>query len=175
MNTDSSTEPRGRDGRCSACGRYVGPADACPFCGSPAGRLVSWTALRIGAVVLAIVGIGLLHAAALRREPPLVLARDIVPSMNYACVRIAGRVEGAVRVMRRGDTVNGISFRVDDGSGEIAVAAYDAGARDIIQRVPDLKSGAEIEATGSLSVRTPGRNTLYVETPGQIKVLAPAP
>jgi DNA/RNA endonuclease YhcR with UshA esterase domain len=136
---------------------------------------VSWAFLRVGSLILALAGLGLLYVAALHRTIPVVTAKDIAPSMNYACVRVAGRIAGAVKIMRRGDVVNSVSFRLDDGTGEITVAAYDARARDIVKNMPELKPGAEIEATGSLGVRTTGRPTLYVEAPGQIKILAPAP
>jgi len=170
-----ASQPEDTSGHCSACGRFTGPADECPYCGCPAGRLVSWKALRIASLVLALAGVGLLYAASLHREAPVVAVKDIVPSMNYAYVRVAGLVVGEMKTGRRSGAVDYVSFRVDDGTGEITVTAYDARARRIVEEGLPLKTGAEVEAAGSLGVRTSGRSVLYVEAPGQIRILAPAP
>jgi hypothetical protein len=47
---------------CPSCGRYVGPADgdSCPHCGARLAGRVTIRALRIGALVLAMLGLGLL-------------------------------------------------------------------------------------------------------------------
>jgi hypothetical protein len=47
---------------CPSCGRYVGPTDAgsCPHCGARLAGRVTIHTLRIGALVLAMLGLGLL-------------------------------------------------------------------------------------------------------------------
>jgi hypothetical protein len=136
---------------------------------------VSWSTLRIASLVLAFAGLGLLYAASLHRAVPVVAVKDIIPSMNYAYVRVAGRIVGDMKTGRRNGVVDYVSFRVDDGTGEITVSAYDARARGIVDEGLPLKAGAEVDAAGSLGVRTSGRSVLYVEAPEQIRVLAPAP
>jgi hypothetical protein len=89
-------------------------------------------------VLLATVGLALLWTASQRRDLPLVQVADIQPTMNFAYVRIQGRVVSDARVFQEGGRVNSLRFSVDDGTGELDVRALRDHARVLADsdRVP---------------------------------------
>ncbi len=135
---------------CPSCGRYVGPYEACPYCGAHLGGRVSIRLVKIGAVLLATVGLAVLWFAATRSQVPLIQAGQAGATMNMAYARVEGRVV-------RGPTYYAdsgyLSFTVDDGTGEIRVAAYrkEADALRAEGRVPAL--GDQVSVAGTLRVR----------------------
>ena len=125
-NDTPSTETRplpGQDAQsgetvCPKCGRFVGAAATCPYCGSKAGKRMSLVALRWAAVLLSTVGLVLLYFMARTREPETVRIGDIETTMNFGLVRLSGEVQYDARPFKNG---NGMSFGVSDGSGSIVV------------------------------------------------------
>ena len=103
---------------CPKCGRFVGAATKCPYCGAKVEKRMSLVALRWAAVLLSTVGLVLLWLMARTREPELVRIGDIEATMNFGVVRLAGEVRGDPRPFKNG---NGMSFNVNDGSGSIVV------------------------------------------------------
>ncbi len=135
---------------CPSCGRYVGPHDACPYCGA---RLTGRTSIRIvkiAAVVLATVGLAALWLAATRAEVPLIQIGQAGATMNMAYVRLEGHCTRAPSYDPESDY---LSFWIEDDTGEIRVSAYRAETRQIIAegRVPAL--GDLVEVAGTLRVR----------------------
>ncbi len=57
---------------CPSCGRYVGPHEACPYCGAPLTGRTSIRGVKIVAILLATVGLAALWFAATRAEVPLI-------------------------------------------------------------------------------------------------------
>ena len=103
---------------CPKCGRFVGAATKCPYCGAKVEKRMSLVALRWAAVLLSTVGLVLLWLMARTREPELVRIGDIEATMNFGVVRLAGEVRNDPRPFKNG---NGMSFNVNDGSGSIVV------------------------------------------------------
>lgn len=103
---------------CPKCGRFVGAATKCPYCGAKAGKRLSLVALRWSAVLLSTVGLVLLWLMARTREPERVAIGDIETTMNFGVVRLSGTVRGEPRPFKNG---NGMSFFVSDGTGSIIV------------------------------------------------------
>ena len=103
---------------CPKCGRFVGAATKCPYCGAKVEKRMSLVALRWAAVLLSTVGLVLLWLMARSREPELVRIGDIEATMNFGVVRLAGEVRNDPRPFKNG---NGMSFNVNDGSGSIVV------------------------------------------------------
>ena len=147
-------------GCCPACNRFTGPVPVCPYCDiqiplPPALRLI-----KAAAILLASAGLSGLWLSASRLQPPIVRIADISPSMNYARVRIAGRITGAPRSGRDADSVN---FTVNDGSGRLRIYADEAPS-------PPLANGDGVAVTGSIKI-TAGRDpVLFVHAPSHIAI-----
>ena len=129
-------------------------------------------AVRIVAILLATVGLGLLYAAARHREPPVVQIESITPVMNFAHVRIVGSVPRRAYVGKDGDYV---SFSVEDDSGSLRVAAYRDVARKLVATRQLPKAGDQIEVRGSLSVAADSAPKLYLKLPGHLKIATAEP
>ena len=77
---------------CPKCGRFVGAATKCPYCGAKVEKRMSLVALRWAAVLLSTVGLVLLWLMARTREPELVRIGDIeatlcaLDEVSAACV-----------------------------------------------------------------------------------------
>lgn len=156
---------------CSQCGRYVGPYEACPYCGARiAGRLSVRTA-KFTAAVLATVGLAVMWLAATRSPVSRIEIGQAEATMNMAYARVEGEVV-------RGPTYYAdsgyLSFTVDDGTGEIYVCAYrkEADALQAQRRVPAL--GDRVSVAGTLRVREEGV-ALTINAPQHVDVLRPEP
>ena len=156
---------------CPSCGRYVGPHEACPYCGA---RLTGRTPIRvvkITAILLATVGIAILWFAATRTEVPLIQIGQAGATMNMAYVRLQGHCTRPPSYDPENDT---LSFWIEDDTGEIYVSAYRAETRQIIEedRVPAL--GDLVEVAGTLRVREDFLS-LTVNIPEQLKITRAEP
>jgi len=135
---------------CPSCGRYVGPYEACPYCGARIGGRVSVRAVKIAAIVLATVGLAALWLAATHSEVPLVPIGQAGATMNMAYVRVQGRV---IRSPSYYADSGYLAFTIADESGQMRVSAYrhEAEALRSGGRVPALGDWVSVE--GTLRVR----------------------
>ena len=135
---------------CPSCGQYVGPHEACPYCGAHLTGRTSIRAVKIGAILLATVGLALLWFAAIHAEVPTIEIGQTGATMNMAYVRLEGHYTRAPSYDPESDY---LSFWIEDDTGEIRVSAYRAETRQIIAegRVPAL--GDLVEVAGTLRVR----------------------
>jgi len=154
---------------CPSCGRYVGPYDACPYCGARIAGRVPVRAVKIAAVLLSTVGLLILWFSAVRAPIPRVQASQAGATMNFAYVRIEGRV---VRGPNIYPDSGYLSFTVTDGTGEVRVAAYrsEMEALRSKERVPAL--GDWVSVAGTLRVREEGA-TLTINVPEHVEVSRP--
>jgi len=135
---------------CPSCGRFVGPYEACPYCGARQAPRVSLRAVKWGAILLATVGLALLWIAAARAPLPHISIQQAAATMNFAYVEIAGQV---VRSPTYNPNSRSLSFIVDDGTGQMRVWAF----RDVVDklraagRIPGL--GDRVIVAGTLRVR----------------------
>lgn len=165
---------------CPKCGRFVGAATKCPYCGAKVEKRMSLVALRWAAVLLSTVGLVLLWLMAKTREPEQIRIGDIETTMNFGVVRLAGEVAGDARPFKNG---NGMSFSVDDGTGNIRVfvdqsqrkAMTDAGLvprrGDFVDFVAQLQASS---AGNSARIRSLDPSSFRLER-GGAPVPAPAP
>jgi len=135
---------------CHSCGRFIGPYEACPYCGARLAERIPIRAVKIAAILVATVGLAVLWFAAARAEVPLVQIGQAGSMMNMAYVRVQGRCTRTPTYDPQGEY---LSFWVDDETGEMLVSAYRAETRALIAqgRVPAL--GDEVEVAGTLRVR----------------------
>ncbi len=156
---------------CPSCGRYVGPYEACPYCGA---RLTGRTSIRIvkiAAVALATVGLALLWLAATRAEVPQVTINQAGATMNMAYVRVKGHCTRAATYDPESEY---LGFWIEDDTGEMHISSYQAETRQIIEqnRVPAL--GDLVEVAGTLRVREDFL-ALTINVPEQLKVTRAEP
>lgn len=136
--------------RCESCGRFLGPYTTCPYCGAHVHGRISLKAVKIAAIVLALLGLLLLWWAARSLPIPLLTVEAAQGTMNMAYVRVQGRITRSLTY----DPESGyLAFWVHDGTGEVRVAAYRDVTRDLLAagKIPAL--GDQVEVAGTLRIR----------------------
>lgn len=118
---------------------------------------------------MALLGISVLGLMSKCRELPLVHAGRITPMMNYARVRVAGHVLRNAFVGRDGDTVDYISFYINDGTGEIRISAYDDTAKNMMETGLLPGKGDFVETDGLLRVAKGKATTLNMNNLSTIR------
>jgi hypothetical protein len=166
--TPPAVQPAAAD--CRSCGRFIGPAPVCPYCGASAEGRLPLRLLRLAALVLAVGGLAALYAAARTRAAPQVRVADITPAMNFARVRVAGTVTRAPNVIRRCGRADYVAVTLDDGTGEITVAASRriAQALDQAGLIPARHDG--IDAGGTLLVSADRKPRLMLGSAGELNI-----
>lgn len=151
---------------CPACGRFVGPLEDCPYCGASVRKRIPLRYLQVGSLLLAIAGIALLLYAASGMPTRTINLGDIIGTMNYAYVRVTGRV---TRGPLYDAQTQQLAFYVADETGEIRAAAFGAASQQFIasHRLPEAGDSITLEGTlrvrddfQSLNVSSPDRLTL---------------
>jgi hypothetical protein len=168
MQDASSSVPPGH--LCPSCERFIGAADECPYCYCESARNPVLRVLRMLALFLGIVGLGLLLLMSARRELPVVCAGDVTPMMNFAYVRMCGRVERDSFVRKEDGEVEYISFSLRDETGRIRVRAYDAAAKAIAGQGLIPEKGWGVDVIGVLDVSASGGMKLIVRDAGHFHV-----
>jgi DNA/RNA endonuclease YhcR with UshA esterase domain len=156
---------------CSSCGRFVGALTRCPYCGARVTKRLSVQVFRYAALLVGIVGLGLLYLMVRNKDIPAIRIGDIEPTMNFAYVRVIGSVSGDARIFKEGNRVRSLRFMVDDGSGEISVTAFRSQAEALVaaNRVP--RRGDRVEVTGSLNMTADGDVVMRLQVPEQLKIV----
>jgi len=135
---------------CSSCGKYVGPYEACPYCGARQTGRTRVRTVKAAAVVLSTVGLVMLWLAATRAPIPLTPIGQVGATMNMAYARVEGQVV-------RGPTYYAdsgyLAFTLADSTGEMRVSAYrnETEALRAQGRVPAL--GDWVSVAGTLQIR----------------------
>jgi DNA/RNA endonuclease YhcR with UshA esterase domain len=156
---------------CPSCGQYVGPHEACPYCGAHLTGRTSIRAVKIAATLLATVGLAVLWFAATHAEVPTIEIGQTGATMNMAYVRLEGHCTRAPSYDPESDY---LSFWIEDDTGEIRVSAYRAETRQVIAegRVPAL--GDLVEVAGTLRVREDFLS-LTINVPEQLEITRAQP
>jgi DNA/RNA endonuclease YhcR with UshA esterase domain len=135
---------------CPSCGRPVSGGAACPHCGASLTLRLSVQLLRYGALVVALGGLLALFFAARQGNVPHLTIGQIGATQNLAYVEISGLVTAPPKYTADSQT---LSFRVDDGTGEMTVSTFRNETEALIaaNRVPAL--GDRVTVQGTLRVR----------------------
>lgn len=157
---------------CPSCGHFTGPYEACPYCGARLRGRTPLRALKVAALLLAVVGLAVLWFVATRQEIPRVRNDQVGGMMNMAYVRIEGRVS-------RGPNYNPetrtLTFYVTDESGEeLLVSAFRLRALRLIESgyIPALED--HVSVAGNLRVRE-DLIGLTLNAPEQLQINRPQP
>jgi hypothetical protein len=172
---DSPPPVTNRDALCPSCERFIGPADVCPYCGADSARRPLLRHLRWAALFLAIAGVAGLTAVAARREAPAVVIGEISPAMNFAYVRVAGKVVSEPRVLREGGEVDYVSLILSDGTGQLRVQADGAVALALARKGGIPRKWTRVEAAGTLNVSRDGSPRLRLQTTSQLRICGEDP
>jgi hypothetical protein len=158
---------------CPSCERFIGPADACPYCGADAARGPALKSLRFAALILSTAGLALLCVLAIHRQAPRLRIAEIAPAMNFAHVRVRGVVAGKPYVAAPGGRADYLSFTIADGAATLRVTAQGQVARALVERHGIPPAGTPVEVTGRLSVTSDQRPRLQLQAADAV-VLEPA-
>jgi DNA/RNA endonuclease YhcR with UshA esterase domain len=115
---------------------------------------------------------GALYLMAAGMEPRAVDIKTITPAMNSARVRLSGQVTADARIIKERGTPAYVSFRVDDNSGEITVAARDSCARAIVAQGITPKKGDRVDVTGVVNIRNADSRRIFIESPAHLVILS---
>ena len=116
-----------RETECSACGRFIGSWERCPFCRHFNPKRWPVRLIKYSMPVLTVVGLFLLAAMGRQYGVQPVQIKDLSRKSNYAQVRLAGRISDEIRFHAKDEEGAGgsLEFDLDDGTDVIRVRAYD--------------------------------------------------
>ena len=155
---------------CPSCERFIGPADVCPYCGANSAKPPLLRLLRYAALALALIGLFFLYLMARHRNMPVVKAGEISPMMNFATVRVVGKLARKPYTAYEDGQVDYLSFLVDDGSGKVRVQAYGDVARLLVASNLLPRVGTMVDVTGSIKVSAGKAPRLRLLSSSQVRV-----
>jgi len=158
-------------GDCPSCGRYVGPYDACPYCGAALSGRTPIRRLKVAALIMALGGLLLLWLLATQTDVPSVEIGQANAMMNLAYVRVQGLV---TRPPAYDPETGYFSFWLADETGELHVAAYRNETRALIDQGHTPALGDRVSVEGTLRVRE-DFISLTVNVPERLEVSRATP
>ncbi|MCK5844871.1 MAG: OB-fold nucleic acid binding domain-containing protein, partial [Victivallales bacterium] len=135
-----------------------------PVYGSQVKRPLRVRALQIASLVLAVGGLILLYLYSVNRDIPTVRVSEITPTMNFATVKISGKVTRDAYIFKSG----GVIFNLHDGSGEVAVMGGRAQTEALETAGKLPRRGDRVEVAGSLSVSADREVKLRMQSAEQL-------
>ena len=149
---------------CPSCGRYVGPYEACPYCGAGFTDRIPVRIVKVAAALAATVGLAFLWLVAIKAQVPTVAIGPLGAGMNLAYVRVEGQ---CTRGPSFDPHTGYLSFWISDDTGELHVVSYRAETQTLIDegRIPGL--GDAVTVAGTLRIREDFRS-LTINTPGEV-------
>ncbi len=165
------TQRKGEGGRCPSCGRFVGLYDRCPYCGATLHRRITVHTIKLAVLTLTLLGLIGLWWMARHAETPLITAADAGGTLNLSYVRLRGTV---VRQLKYDPESGYLAFWLDDGTGELYVAAYRDVAAVLVASDQVPAPGDEIEVAGTLRVREDFLS-LTINAPEQVELQRQSP
>lgn len=138
---------------CSACGRFVGALEVCPFCRHFNRKRLSVFLLKYLSPLAAIVGIALLFYLGNRYGHPQVKIKQLGTRSNFAQIEIAGTVCSDIRHYPSDIKAQGsggsLEFNLDDGTGIIKVRCYDDAVAELVRSRKIPVSGDKVTIRGT--------------------------
>jgi hypothetical protein len=118
---------------------------------------------------LAVIGLTCLYVVSILPDLPVVPIGEITPTMNFATVRVTGKVIRRPYIGRHNGQIDYLSFPVDDGTGSLRIAAYRHVARALHMEDRIPAQGNNVDVTGNLRISQGGRIVLYLHSAEQLR------
>ncbi len=156
---------------CPSCGRHVGPYEACPYCGAKLAPRITMRVFRYGSLVVALVGLALLWFFSLRSPVPEMKIGQVQSTMNFAYVRVAGKVTRPPSYDAEGGY---LGFWIQDDTGEMMVSSYRSTTQELVAKglLPDVGDDVILEGTLRIREDTPSLTLASAET---VRLTRPTP
>ncbi len=156
---------------CFNCGRYIGAKDVCPYCGEEQPKPIGIEFLKWASLLVAIGGVIFLFVSAKTSSAPLVKAKDLKPTMNFAKISMKGIVESSPYYNE--EKGGYLSFWLNDGTGSVKVRAFREVAKEIIYKNLYPSVGDSVYVTGTLYARE--NFILTINSINDLKIKIPEP
>ncbi len=154
---------------CPNCGRYVGSLEVCPYCGTKIPKHTSYYYAKYGSLTFAVFGIIFLLLFAQSTPVQYVHIGDIGPTYNYATIMIKGVVTTAPSLVLKSDGSQALYINVDDGTGTMAVHAYNPVTGRLAHKDKIPGYGEFVVITGEVYFRGSNRY-MIINDPAQITI-----
>ena len=171
---------------CSACGRFIGSWERCPFCRHWNPKRWQVRLIKYSTPILAILGLVLLSFLGKTYGVQSVKIKDLNRKSNYAHIRLTGRVSGDIRFHASAtatamatdtdaasdtdsSSAGSLEFEVDDGTDTIRVRAYDDVSREVqaAGKIPGF--GDQVELIGSYQYKA-RRHFIILGSPNDLQI-----
>ncbi|RME83483.1 MAG: hypothetical protein D6785_06675, partial [Planctomycetota bacterium] len=83
---------RDPESTCPSCGAFVGAYVQCPRCGADIDKRMTIKAIKWSAILISTVGLLFVYLWGVATQIPPIKVKDIEPTMNFAYVKIKGKV-----------------------------------------------------------------------------------
>jgi len=165
-----------KETECSACGRFIGSWERCPFCRHWNPKRWQIRLIKYSTPILAILGLVLLSYMGKTYGVQPAKIKDLNRKSNYAQVQLAGQVSGDVRfhASDTDDASGSLEFELDDGTDTIRIRAYDDVSAEVLAagKVPGF--GDQVVLTGSYQYKA-RRHFIILGSAADLEILREKP
>lgn len=175
MTKEAEKDPKAGKGlTCPNCGQFLGPSNVCPYCRTKVKGRLDIRSIKAISLFIAVVGVALLLVWANMKGVTKRDIGDITKRQNYAYMEIEGVIKGDVRyhiqVSDDGKALPGsLEFQIDDGTGILAVKAYDEVTKDLVKKNMIPIKGDRVKVAGSANFRE-NDVSLVIQDPEELEI-----
>lgn len=161
---------------CSACGRFIGSWERCPFCRHFNPKRPIVRAIKYSTPFLAILGIIGLSFLGRWYGTPAVKIESLGRKSNFAQVRIEGRVSADIRFYSADaqGRPSSLEFEVDDGSGLIRVRCYEDAYEEMLAAEKIPARGDRVSLVGNYQYKAK-RQFIILSSPQDLQIAREMP
>ncbi len=137
-----------------------------PIYGPQVQRPLRIRLLRYASLILATAGLGLLYIYSIQRDIPIVRIAEITPSMNFATVKLSGKILRNAYLFESG----GVVFNLADATGEIEILGgrEQANALKTAKKLP--QRGDQIDVVGTLRLHADQTMKMRMQSARQLVI-----
>jgi hypothetical protein len=156
---------------CSACGRFIGSWERCPFCRHFNPKRPIVRALKYSTPFLAVLGIVGLAFLGKSYGTPAVKIGSLGRKSNFAQVRIEGRVSADIRFYSADaqGRPSSLEFEVDDGTGLIRVRCYEDAYEEMLAAAKIPAFGDQASLIGNYQYKAK-RQFVILSSPEDLRI-----
>ena len=156
---------------CPACGHFAGVYEICPRCGTYIPKRMAVKIFKYLSLVLSLAGLICVYLWVIHRQPETVKVGDITETMNFAYVRMGGKVTRDTRIFY--DELKKptyLTFSLADNTGEIRVMAYRHNAEKLVRLKKLPRRGDQAVVLGQLRVKADNNLSLMIQAVEQFEL-----